>query len=71
MQIVRRACVAQQHAFDLLTVGQFDQQLFGAINGLPVLANLHGPQPEIGRQCVAQCFGQIGHFVQSAGPACE
>ena len=49
---VMLAVVAQQHALDLLAIGQFQQQLFGAVVGLAVDGDARGPDLESVAQLV-------------------
>ena len=42
--------VAQQYAFDLLTVVQLKQQLFGSVGGAMVLGDGRRPKRELRRQ---------------------
>ncbi len=59
--------VAEQHALDPLAIGQFQQQLLGAVLGLAAGGNPRGPDLKLGGQLVADRLGQVGHLLEGGG----
>ena len=60
--------VAQQHALDLLVIGQLQEKFFRPVGGLSVLCDAGGPNLELVAERAAQLRGQIGHLVKRRGP---
>lgn len=62
------AVIAKQHAFDPLAVVQFQIEFLGAVFGLVMRSDLHGPNSKMFRQHGSQRRRQIGHRFEISGP---
>jgi hypothetical protein len=59
--------VAQQHAFDLLAVGQSQEQLLGAVLSPPVGNDPASKDAVVLGELAADQLGQVGHLLEPIG----
>lgn len=60
--------IAQQHAFDLAAIRQFQEQLFGAIVRLQMPRDGTRPQRKVAGELAPERFRQVAHLLEALDP---